>query len=114
MDHGIGEQFFRETRHRRGHLVGGRMDWSRQPEWSTTYPGAPQIPLPPLEAEHESDLFEVMARRRSVRSYGGEPVTLAELSRLLWAAAGITSDARAARPSARPPRRGRSTPSRPT
>ena len=90
MDHGIGEQFFRETRHRRGRLVGGGMDWSRQPEWSTTYPDAPQIPLPPMQAEHESDLFQVMARRRSVRSYGGEPVTLAELARLLWAAAGIT------------------------
>jgi hypothetical protein len=30
MDEGIGERYLRETRHSRGHLVGGRMDWARR------------------------------------------------------------------------------------
>jgi len=90
VDDGIGERFFRETRHRRGHLVGGRMDWSAQPEWSTSIPDAPRIALPALVSGGEPGLFEVMARRRSVRRYGGAPTTLEELARLLWAAAGVT------------------------
>ena len=38
MDEGIGERYLRETRHGRGHLVGGGMDWARQPSWFKTYP----------------------------------------------------------------------------
>ena len=90
MGGGIGERFFRETRHRRGHLVGGGMDWSAQPQWSTTFPDAPRVALPAIVSGGEPGLFEVMARRRSVRWYGGEPTTLEELARLLWAAAGVT------------------------
>ena len=36
---------------------------------------------------------EAIAKRRSVREYASEPITLAELSQLLWAAQGVT-DAR--------------------
>ncbi len=89
-DGGIGERFFRETRHRRGRLVGGQMDWMNQPQWYTTYPDAPRVELPSAESGGDMGLFEVMARRRSVRRYSGGPVTLAELARLLWAAAGVT------------------------
>lgn len=90
MDDGIGERFFRETRHRRGHLVGGRPDWSNQPCWYKTYPGAPRSEVPKAEITPDPGIFGVMERRRSVRRYGGRPMTLEELGRLLWAAAGVT------------------------
>lgn len=92
MKDATGEQFMRETRHRRDHLVGGKLDRERRPEWFKTYPGRPRIALPGLDDQDATDLFDVMARRRSVRRYGGAPVTLDELSRLLWAAAGITKE----------------------
>ena len=95
MDDRIGERFLRETRHSRGHLVGGRMDWARQPSWFKTYPEAPRVALPPLtsgtEAASAAGLFDVLARRRSVREYGPPPLGLEELGGLLWAAAGVTA-----------------------
>lgn len=89
MDEGIGARFIRETQHRRGHLVGGRMDWHRQPEWFRTYAGAPRIPLPPPQPGGPG-VFDVIRRRRSLRRYADTPLTLAELAQLTWAASGIT------------------------
>jgi SagB-type dehydrogenase family enzyme len=37
-------------------------------------------------------LHDVLARRRSVREFADEPLTTAELSQLLWACQGITSE----------------------
>src|SRR5665647_1412186 len=95
MDEGIGERFLRETRHSRGHLVGGRTDWARQPSWFKSYPEAPRVALPPLTsgagAPADAGLFDVLARRRSVREYGPPPLDLEELGGLLWAAAGVTA-----------------------
>jgi len=89
-----GKRFFDSTRHSRIHLVGGEMDWSAQPEWLTTYPQAPRVDMPSVEAlpAAGADIFDVMALRRSERDYGDEPLTLAELARLLWAAAGVTAE----------------------
>ena len=95
MDDGIAERYLRETRHSRQRLVGGRMDWNDQPAWFKTYPEAPRIPLPePAVAppgSEQQDLFRVLGRRRSLRGYGQPPLTLGELSALLWAAAGVTA-----------------------
>ena len=95
MDDGIAERYLRETRHSRAHIVGGRMDWSAQPAWFKTYPEAPRIALPAVAGgEGLTDgpgLFEALGRRRSVRAYAPPPLDLAELSALLWAAAGVTA-----------------------
>ena len=48
------------------------------------------IPLP--EPRHDSDVSieQSLLQRRSTRSYAGEPLTLGEVSQLLWATQGIT------------------------
>ena len=95
MDEPIGERYLRETRHSRGHLVGGRMDWAHQPAWFKTYPGAPSVALPPqtsrVGAPGDAGLLDALARRRSVREYGPPSLDLEELGGLLWAAAGVTA-----------------------
>jgi len=50
------------------------------------------LPLP--EAKKTSNLWEVLAVRRSVRSFSREPLTLDELSLILWASQGISDPRR--------------------
>jgi SagB-type dehydrogenase family enzyme len=90
VDDDLGQGYLRATRHSRAHLVGGRMDWTDQPDWFKTYPDAPRVKLPDLALD-DSGLFDALARRRSERAYSGEPLALGELGALLWAAAGITA-----------------------
>lgn len=49
-----------------------------------------EIKLPEPEKDSETSIEEALLERRSIRSYKDEPLTLAEVSQLLWAAQGIT------------------------
>jgi SagB-type dehydrogenase family enzyme len=48
------------------------------------------VHLPPPETSGGGSIEEVLATRRSVREYADGPLSLAELSQLLWAAQGVT------------------------
>ncbi len=48
------------------------------------------VPLPEPKLVGEMSVEEAIAKRRSIRSYRNEPITLGQLSQLLWAAQGIT------------------------
>jgi SagB-type dehydrogenase family enzyme len=48
--------------------------------------------LPQARRKGERSLEECLAKRRSVRSYAHAPLSLAEISQLLWAAQGITAE----------------------
>ncbi len=50
------------------------------------------LALPAPRLESDVSLEEALARRRSVRAYSGEPLTLEEIGQLLWAAQGITHE----------------------
>ena len=48
------------------------------------------ISLPQPRQDSEVSIEQSLVKRRSIRSYSGEPLNLAEISQLLWAAQGIT------------------------
>lgn len=50
----------------------------------------PAIRLPAPRTAGRASLEEVLLKRRSIREYRNEPLTLAEISQLLWAAQGTT------------------------
>jgi SagB-type dehydrogenase family enzyme len=52
--------------------------------------GTRLIPLPEPSHEGSVSVEEAITQRRSVRSFAAEPVTLAELAQILWAAQGIS------------------------
>ncbi len=78
-----------ETKHRRDRLVGRYMDWERKPDTYKEYPDRPRIPLPEPNRPAVS-LDDVLRNRRSVRRFSESPVSLEDLSYLLWANDGIT------------------------
>lgn len=58
----------------------------------TTQPAAMRtIALPPAQYNGDTSVEQALLQRRSVREYSAEPLTLTEISQLLWAAQGITN-----------------------
>lgn len=88
---GIGDTFQQETKYRRGHLPGGRLDWATKPDTYKRYPATPKIKLSSPRDEGGVPIWDVLNERRSVRRYQGMPIQEAEISQLLWASQGITS-----------------------
>lgn len=89
------EVFQQATSYRRDSMKEHEPDWRSKPPAYKFYTHTPVITLPspfPLdEGKPVPDVFTCIARRRSVRSFGATPLSLLELSRLLWASAGITA-----------------------
>lgn len=50
-----------------------------------------RVPLPPPAQEARITVAEALQARRSVRDFTEEPLSLAQISRLLWSAQGITA-----------------------
>jgi len=89
MVDGIGDAFQQETKHRRGRIVRGPLDWANQPGQYKEYPGKPGIELPPPEPRASLPLDQALRLRRSVRDFAPKPLSREHLSYLLWASTGI-------------------------
>lgn len=71
-------------------LLPAALDCNSKPDGNAVQ--SRRIPLPEPVRTGEMTLEETLHLRRSVRSYTAAPITLQQLSQLLWAAQGITSD----------------------
>ncbi len=87
---GIGDQFHQLTKYKRGSMARHTLDWSNQPSARKTYPNTKRIALPPPQLEGGPPLWEIVRKRRSIRSFQRNGLTLEHVSQLLWATQGIT------------------------
>jgi SagB-type dehydrogenase family enzyme len=89
MPEGIGDKFQKNTKYSREKLLGGYLDWSNKPETYKRYSSAKVIPLSKELPAKSLSIVEVLKKRRSVRSFSPKPLTMADLSFLLWASTGV-------------------------
>ena len=92
MKEGVGDIFQRETKYQREKLPGGGLDWGSKPDTYKRYGSVPKTKLPPPSFDREISIWEVMRSRRSVREFREEPLSLDDLSQILWASQGVTRE----------------------
>ena len=73
-------------------VLGTVANWGEQPALYKTYGDAPQIKLPAPRLDGGVATEAAIQQRRSVRSYADAPMTLDELSRVLFLMDGISTD----------------------
>jgi SagB-type dehydrogenase family enzyme len=90
---GIGGRFQQETKYHPDAMEGHTLDWNRQPEPYKNYEAPLAIvPLPEPDLRGNTNLWQLLAHRRSRREYdAGLPLTPERLSALLWATQGVTA-----------------------
>ncbi|NPB08879.1 MAG: SagB/ThcOx family dehydrogenase, partial [Thermodesulfobacteria bacterium] len=87
----LGFRFLQETKHDRLELLSRKRENIAPAPWFKTYPDARRHPLPRPRFGPEN-FWEALIRRRSVRRYLRTPLSLEDLSLLLFAAQGITGE----------------------
>jgi SagB-type dehydrogenase family enzyme len=90
MPDAAGDNFQNLTKYERGMLFGRGLDWSNQPETYKLYRDVPKFALPEPVTAGGRPLWTVVSERRSVRRYSDQPLSMDDLSQLLWACQGVT------------------------
>ena len=85
----IGDEFQRITKYIRGRLGGGHLDWSKRPSAYKNYLNSTKIKLPIPKEVVTVSMDEALKKRRSIRTFSQKPLTMEQLSYLLWASTGI-------------------------
>ncbi|MHA2118103.1 MAG: SagB/ThcOx family dehydrogenase [Candidatus Thorarchaeota archaeon] len=89
---GIGDDFYRKSKYTRGNLPRHRLDWSSKPPTYKRYESVQKVQLPDPISEGGAGLWKVLNIRRSRRAYADDPLTLEDLSQLVWATQGVTAN----------------------
>ena len=87
----LGFQFLQKTKHHRLTLLTKERENIAPAPWFKTYPDAVKHPLPRPTLGPEN-FWEALVHRRSIRRYLKRPLTLEDLSQLLFASQGITGE----------------------
>jgi SagB-type dehydrogenase family enzyme len=89
-----GDEFQQGTKHSRERLLGGHLDWANKPETYKKYPSAKIIQLSKKFPAQTLSIVEALRGRRSTRSFSPKPLSLDDLSFLLWACTGVQREER--------------------
>ena len=72
--------------------IGSVANWGQFPELYKRYPDASRVRLPDPSSRSGVPTAQTIASRRSTRSYSARPMTLDELSQVLFLSTGISAD----------------------
>ena len=85
-----GDKFQQKSKYVRNRMPQHILDWSRKPKTYKTYPNAiKQIELPKPDFEKTIDFWNVIKNRHSTRKFAKEPLSLMDLSLLLFGMSGL-------------------------
>lgn len=86
---GIGEEFQQQTKYRADLARDDVVHHVGRPELYKAYPDSITVSLPMFEPEQLVTLDKILSDRKSVRRFQARPLSLGQLSYLLWASDGI-------------------------
>lgn len=86
---GTGDKFQQETKYDPNKMPRHRLAWEAKPELYKEYPNAEKIELVDFEPEELMSLDEILRRRKSIRDFARTPISIEQLSYLLWSSTGI-------------------------
>ncbi|OGL41427.1 MAG: hypothetical protein A3C43_00170 [Candidatus Schekmanbacteria bacterium RIFCSPHIGHO2_02_FULL_38_11] len=90
MKDNYGDDFQQKSKYHQDKLKGRHLDWDTKPETYKVYKDVKTISLPETDKDFKSqDLFAIIRKRHSVRLYSKTPLSLKDLSYLLWCSTGI-------------------------
>ncbi|MBW2193305.1 MAG: SagB/ThcOx family dehydrogenase [Deltaproteobacteria bacterium] len=90
---GLAFQYIQGTKYYRDRHMSDDLGHIPPPESSKNYLDAELIHLPEPDLSQSADLWQSLAGRRSERSTTPDPLSLGDLSKLMWAAQGVTARA---------------------
>ncbi len=86
-----GDEFQQKSKYIRENLPRHQLDWLKKPNSFKGYPDAIKtIKLPNLEFNKEISFWQVILNRQSTRKFKNEPITISQLSLLLFGITGLT------------------------
>jgi SagB-type dehydrogenase family enzyme len=85
----VGDEFQQQTKYQPEAMGSEAMQWNLRPEPYKIYPGNPRVILPAFDPDRPMALDEILSERKSIRDYRPDPLTLGQLSYLLWASTGV-------------------------
>ena len=83
-----GDEFQQKTKYSRFQMSGG-LDWNEQPELYKEILDCKKIDLPKPSVISDMALNSCLKKRKSIRDFSDKPISLKQLSYLLWASTGI-------------------------
>ena len=89
----IGDRYHSETKYYRDRSPAGSTNRIARPEPFKTYPDAETVSLPEPTRSVGKFIWDIFSRRRSMRKYTRTPLSIDELSQLLWSIQGATARA---------------------
>lgn len=88
MSISVGDDFQNQTKYYRGQKW-TQLNWMKKPEGYKTYPSKNKIPLSHRFPDKTISFSGLLRKRRSVRKYSVQPLSMSDLSFLLWASTGV-------------------------